>query len=304
MMQIDKTMTNNHTVLSVLINEELNKFLNEINNEDIINPQKIDLYAEYNRLNNLLFNNQLPEVTMKWNNRRGSLGLVNFFYNKNLRESKINFLAISSFHATPYRVFNDVLAHEMIHIKTMVTKTFDLKDGHGRPFTNEANRINSMGLGFNITKTNDEELNVSDKVKENAKTLIAIIIRLDGKFYISVTTPSVFNAEYNYIVNIYQKLLNYGRYKTIDILAIQTKNPELLKYGIRRSYKNRIKYFDLPINFFNELSNDKAIFHKELVKGEPFFTYNLFGENELGNNKLNKDNDLDKTDDWQEMTIS
>ena len=282
--------------LTSLINEELNKFLNEINGDEIINPKKLDLYSEYNRLNGLLFNNQLPEITMKWNNRKGSLGLVSFFYSRSLREAKINFLAMSSFHATPYRVFNDVLAHEMIHIKNIVDKTFDPKDGHGRPFISEANRINSMGLGFNITKINDEELNVSDENKLNIRTLVAVILKVNSEYNITVTTPNVFNSEYNYIVNIYQKLLNYDRYKTVDILAIQTKNPELLKYGIRRTYKNGIKYSKLPIDLLKELANDKTIFHKELVKGEPYFTYNLFGENDLKNNELN--------DDWQEMTIS
>lgn len=246
-----------------VIQEEVKLFLTEnqqYQDTDKIDFRNINLYNEYNELNQQLFGGKLPKVMMKWSSRKTSLGHVNFRVERRSTEIIINHLAISNFYAMTYRVFLNTLAHEMIHIEQKEKGYYEeiRYNPHGNFFRSEAHRINNMGLGYNITKSNEEQLGVSDKTKNSMKSLIGIILNIDGKYYISVTTPNVFNAQHLILFRIFEKLVTRGKYKKVEITVVETQNPELIKYRVAKSF-NSVAYAPLSDALFEQLLEDKII---------------------------------------------
>jgi len=241
-----------------VIKEEIQNFLNEKEyaNGEIIKFNEIDLTGEYNKLNKLLFDNELPNVPMKWSNRKGNLGHVKALRNRFTREVKIVHLAISSFHAMPYYIFKDTLAHEMIHVKQLSTGEVG---SHGMSFLREMRRINGMGLGFNIDIRSEDKLEVSDTAKLKAKTLIAFIMNIDGKYYLTVTTSNVYATESDYVFNLYQRVVNSGKYNTVEFTIVESNEPELMKFRIARTFRSGFKYSELSDELLDKLLQGKII---------------------------------------------
>lgn len=259
--------------LKNIILEELNGFfineVHEFRDDEIVDFRKIDLNREYDKYNKLLFNNELPRVPMRWSNRKTSLGHVKYLRNNNTGEIKIEHLAMSGFFSIPYSNFKSTLAHEMIHVKLLTTGKDDRWDKHGHNFMAEANRINDMGLGFSISAFNTEDFGVSDKTKQNMKTLIAIILELDGNFFVSVTTPNVFTSDMDFIFNLFERIVQRGKYHTVEITAVETKNPELLKYKTNRTYRSKISYAKVSDELLEQLLNDRIIKTAKFIQGQP-----------------------------------
>ena len=189
--------------------------------------------------------------------------------NRSTGEFRVEHLAISNFYKTSYKLFKNTLAHEMIHVKTYTSGKRDWGGAHGFLFLEEAARINNMGLGYKITTANTEEVGVSDKVTQNMKTLIGIILDLDGNYYLSVTTPNVFNTDFDFLMNLYEKLVNRGKYNSVEITVVETKNPSLVTYRQTRSYKRGFSYGKLSDELLEQLLNDKIIKSVKLKKGTP-----------------------------------
>ena len=257
----------NKKILNIVKEEIRNFAINEIADDEIIKFGEINLSNEYDKLNKQLFNSELPSVPMKWSNRKGNLGHVQAMRNRFTGEIKIMHLAISSFHAMPYRVFRDTMAHEMIHVKQLAVNKEP--GSHGWSFLREADRINKMGLGYNITVRSKEQLSISDKVKGSGKELIAIILEIDGNFYVSVTTPTVFASDGNYIFNLFERVVQNGRFNSVEINAIETTNPQLLKYPLKRTYRKGISYTKLSDTLLDELLHDRIIKTVRLKRGSP-----------------------------------
>jgi hypothetical protein len=255
--------------LKSLIQEEVAKFLNEAvdhTDDEIVGRQNIDLQFEYNKLNQQLFDGTLPIVPLKWDNSKRRLGVVTAARNRFTGEMKVVNLGMSVFYKTNYRQFKNTLAHEMIHVKQIVTGQ---NGSHGWSFDKEAYRINGMGLGYDITHKNNEEIQVSDEIKANAKTLIAIVYDVDGEYFLSVTTPNVYNNDFDFLLTYYERALNRGLVRNVEITAIESKNPELIGKRILRSFRRGFSYSRLSDNLLEQLLNDKIIKSVKLKKGVP-----------------------------------
>jgi|JFJP01.1.fsa_nt_gi hypothetical protein len=269
----------NTLLLKSLITEEVSKILNErpYADEDIVDRNDINIQDEYDKLNQQLFNGILPKVPLLWkDNRKKTHGYVHGTYNRYTGEVTISYLAMSSFHKFTYRQFKNVLAHEMIHIKQMSS---GYRGGHGWDFMKEMNRINGMGLGFKITVFAEETAGVSDDVK-NGRTLIGMIFNIDGKYYLSVTTPKVFNTEGEYLFDFVERLVNGGKYNSFEITAVETKNPALLSFIIARSLRRGFKYGPLSNDLLEQLLNDNIIKNVKFERGKP----KVVSENQIDEN--------------------
>lgn len=274
-----------------LITEELNKLINEYDENQNILETAIDLNEEYNKLNQQLFGGKLPEVPLKFGPTKRSYGRVVGTVNRMTREVKVSFLEISEFYKMTYRQFKNILAHEMIHVYQMAV--MQEKGGHGWDFMREARRINGMGLEFEITERNGEDMAVADDIKANAKkrTLIAIVINIDGNYSVTLTTPSVYNAEADQVFNIFDKAVNvYGKYREVEITVIETQNPELMGMPVARTFKRRISSVPLSDRLLEVLLNDKIIKEVKIKKGAPM----TVSEQTLPSNVSNNPGELEQ----------
>jgi hypothetical protein len=259
-----------NTRLISIINEEVGGFLNEFAEEDMVDSRNINLQKEYDDLNKLLWDGKLPQVLLKFDSKKNGYGRVNGLVNRMTREIKIQHLAISNLYKYTYRQFKNIMAHEQIHVYQMgILKN---RGGHGWDFEREARRINGMGLGFNITAMNGEDILASDQAKEKfgKKKLIAIILNMDGHYSVTLTTPNVYNAEFSLLQNIFEGLVNRrGKYNSVEITVIETSNPELMGFPVSKSFKKSIRSIPLSDRLFEQLLNDNIIKQVRIKRGVP-----------------------------------
>jgi hypothetical protein len=264
-----------HPKLLKIIKEEFEEIIisEEPAKDEILDFNEINLYDEYNKLNKLLFNGSLPEVPMKWSNRKRALGHVKFKHFKNTGKISNMELWISKFFSVTYQQFLNTLAHEMIHIYQLSKPNpLSQMDGkHGSDFMKEAQRINNMGLGFNITKTNGEDLALSQETKEKiqGKKLIVLLYNFDGDRVIAVTTPKIYERDNRILFDFIERLVNSGRYNKIEVDVILSNNPILHKsYRQQRSITS-IRAQGAKKELLDDLERDNTI--RKLV----FTRYNV-----------------------------
>lgn len=235
----------------VLISEE------EYQPNDKLDLNNVNLYTEFQKLNQSLFGGNVPEVPMKWSRRKTALGHVKFQRSLNTGQVKNIELWMSTFFDITYRQFLNTLAHEMIHV-LLETSPNPPYLPHGREFHREADRINAMGLGFNITETNGEDLAMSDATKQRiaGKKFIGIILDLDGKDFLAVTSRQVYERDFESLVNIFDGLVNRRhKYNRVEINVVESQNTELMKYKQQRSFARGISYSPLSEELMVELLN-------------------------------------------------
>lgn len=216
--------------------------------DEIVTIANIDLQHEFDKLNNLLFNGELTTIPLDWSKTRGKYGHVRYQYNRATRMPiKINGLFITKFFKITYRKFKDILAHEMIHVKniqdSMRNRTPRYRgDAHGYEFMKELNRINSMGLGFNVTDKEYDSHDVSDDIK--GKEMYIGVLRLEGLksgTFIIAMTPTAYNQRYR-IVDIFNQTIKSGKYKSVDIEYFKVDSPYFLKFRQQRNFNTNVGY--------------------------------------------------------------
>jgi hypothetical protein len=255
--------------LKKIIQEELDKFVSEADghsDEEIVNAKNIDLRKEYNELNAQLFGNKLPEIQLKWDNSKTRLGVVRYMSNRVTGAIKVEYLGMSGFYNINYRQFKNTLAHEMIHVEQLAV--FRERGSHGWSFMREADRINNMGLGFKITTKNDEDIPTVNQEK-SANDLIAIIYELDGQFFLSVTTPRVWDTDKESLIGFFQREVNKGKYRNVEITVVESRNPQLVGKRILRGMQRSFSYSPLPDRLLDELLNDNIIDSRKITKKAP-----------------------------------
>lgn len=259
----------------------------EYQDDDIIDPTRVNLRDEYRKLNTQLFNDELPTVPMKWSNRKGNLGHVRAQINRVTREAKIAYLAISSFHAMPYKIFRNTLAHEMIHVKLLSNGQDDPHSHHGHAFHSEGRRINDMGLGYNITTRSEDQLEVSDLAmkKASGKSFICMILEIDGRKMLNVTTQRVYDAEGQNVFNLFQKLVNRGKYREVNIMVVESSDPELIKYRVSRTFQRGLSYAPISDELLDRLLQGDVI-RSERIR-----------------NNMSESEDVNAESNWVDVTI-
>ncbi len=240
--------------INTLLKELFNHHLNEIRehaDDEIVDYDEIDLQQEFAKLNALLFNNKLQTPVLNWGKRKTSHGHVSATRNRQTGAITIKALEISRFSEMPYKDFKDVLAHEMIHVNLLQN---NIKDGHGWRFQTEMDRINSMGLGFNITITAEKEYNLSKFAPQKMAPLVALLFDTDrGKNNLILMSTKTYQNESHHIERIMSNLIKSGKYKTAELNYVLTDNIKLIKYKVSRTFERGFGSYPINEAFADEI---------------------------------------------------
>lgn len=127
--------------------------------------QHIDLSKLYDKFNKKYFNRELPDIKIKWSNRRRSMGTVLASRNNTTGIITIKHLEISKHLNIDEDKLNALMVHEMIHVYIMHTLQLNEKNGgHGTEFHKKLDELNRK-TPFVIPATEDEnDFGVSDHV--------------------------------------------------------------------------------------------------------------------------------------------
>ena len=217
----------------------------EYSDTDVIDFNEIDIYHEYNKLNDLLFDGKLSRVPIILNNRKNAHGTVKSTINRRTGEINIQSLSMSKFLNVPYKFFKDVLAHEMIHVSLLQR---NINAGHDWRFVREMDRINKMGLGFNISVTTDSSMldDFEVSTKKNV-VLIFCVININGREkYVAVMRENVYTDQGSQISKIFNQTVKSGKYKEVVLEFYKSDEPYLQKLKIQRSFMRSIGYEKIP----------------------------------------------------------
>jgi hypothetical protein len=236
----------------------------EHTDDEIVDYNEINLQHEYDRLNSLLFDGNLQPVTMLWNKRKGAHGTVKGTRNKITGKITLKSLSMSQFLKVPYKFFKDVLAHEMIHVFWMQR---DVNDKHGELFIREMNRINSMGLGFNVSVRSDSsevsKFEISSSAIKQGLELVCLLMDTDkNKNMLSVMKYDAYKRESYRIMGIYNFLVNKKpKYKFANGEFFLSTNPKLQGMQIQRSFRS-VSYNTIDESLANELKQNSKFLSK------------------------------------------
>ena len=216
--------------------------------DEMVTFANIDLRHEFDKLNNMLFNGDLTSIPLAWSNTKAKYGHVKYQYSRaNRLPLRIHGLFITKFFKITYKKFKDILAHEMIHVKniqdSMRTNTPRYKgDAHGVEFFRELNRINAMGLGFNVTDKEYDSHDVSDNVK--GKEMYVGVLRVNGVksgTFIIAMTPLAYSQR-SRIVDIFNQAIRSGKYKSVEVEYFKVDSPYFLKFRQQRNFNTNVGY--------------------------------------------------------------
>lgn len=132
-------------MLSDLLSAAL-RLREDYEDHELVNPDTLDLQAEYRRLNQRLFDGKLGTYPMRWNSKKAVLARVIGSGIKDRPETrKVKVVEFSKLFELTYRQFLDRLAHEMIHVFVIESGKNDFGGMHGYMFQREMKRINTLG---------------------------------------------------------------------------------------------------------------------------------------------------------------
>lgn len=237
----------------------LDKYLSErilttFGEHDEVDYTKINLQKEYDHLNRLLFNDELPTVKLKWDKKKGAAGHVRHVRNRMTGAVTIQHLSISVFRRTTYREFLDVLAHEMIHVHNIVNSLQEkMFDAHGTYFIKEMNRINSSGYGFNVTITKDSHAlsGVSSHVKLN-KPLIICLFTMSGKSNIIVMSQNTWLSQAEVLENAFTGWVKRGKTDKVEYAFIKSYDANLKMYKVQTSFTRKVSWNSIDADKWRE----------------------------------------------------
>jgi hypothetical protein len=252
------------------IDEEALYEAKEHTDDEIVDFNEIDLQHEYNKLNSLLFKGNLQPVTMLWNKRKGAHGVVKGTRNRSTGKITLTSLSMSQFLKVPYKFFKDVLAHEMVHVFWMQQ---DVNAKHGPLFVREMNRINSMGLGFNVSVRSDSsetsKFEMSQDVVRQGMELVCLLMNTDKeKNMLSVMKYDAYKKEAHRIIDIYDYLVNTKpKYRFVEGEFFLSTNPKLQARKIQRSFGS-VSYTLVDESLIDELKQNAKFLCKFVINND------------------------------------
>jgi hypothetical protein len=80
-----------------------------------------------------------------------------------------------------------------------------------------------------------------------------------------------------------------GKYRKVEIMAVESRNPQLLKYRVQRTYKKGVAHGPMSDELLNDLLSSKLIKRVIFETGKVKYMSETDNDNNAGN--------------WEEITI-
>ena len=145
-------------------------------------------------------------------------------------------MVLSKFLSVPYHVFLNTLAHEMIHVYQGVHEIREENGNHGPVFYEQMKRINSMGLGFNVSVTLDSsDLPVAGHIK--VKPLVVMLFNYGSTKGIAVMDTKLV-LDSSGVDKIWNYATRTGKTKKVEGDLYVCEIPDLMKKHINKSLKS------------------------------------------------------------------
>jgi len=197
-----------------------------------------DLKADYDMLNDKMFDGKLKPVPLRWMRTKYKLGVMAY-----TETGKIEYVGISYFYVQTRQQYLNVLAHEMIHVYLDQTGANE-KDAHGYKFMFMLKALNEKFPEFNITKS-DNAADFTVGVSGGDKTYGVVLIDEDGKLSLVAVQAKLFTDT---VIDVFiDELTKYTKSpgnvfqstKSLKIGFYKSSHPDIPKFKIKKSLSLR-----------------------------------------------------------------
>lgn len=183
------------------------------------------LYHKYDEFNRAIFSSALPRIRLKIGRGAHTLGCLHRGAGRNMRDLGSWFISISSRYDFPQAMLEDILIHEMIHLKIALSGVADTS-AHGPRFKSLMKEINERhGRNISVSIRLPEQVRASDS--RPAKSYI-LTCRIDERdMFMRCASTRIFEA--------YRQMVSHPRISDIQIFF--SISPELKRYKNVRTLK-------------------------------------------------------------------
>lgn len=203
-----------------------------------------DIKAEYQKWNKKIWGGKLPAVPLKWGHLKSVTGKVVVVMGREDDPTtwKIKYLVLSDLLESTRDELSSTLVHEMIHVYLLAS---GVNENHGPQFRAELNRVQRL-VPFPVRLEDDVQgRRVSRKVK--AKRVGVALFR-EGPgvvVYPASKMPDVIDS----FILMYRMVKREPR----DIVFLESADPELSRYSVRRKAEPRLTYSPIEPDFADRL---------------------------------------------------
>lgn len=226
--------------------------------EDIVTRKTFNLQKEYDKYNRELFGGKLPKIPLKWVTNKGIGGKVVLTGQRGRPETyKIKYLAMSDFLEEEEEGFRAQFLHELVHVYVDFVAQFGDPNPHGHFFQHTCIEIGKKA-GIQIPLKNDDitHKKVSSKIK--AKTLLVVLIYLNGKQHGIQLFPKDKLDDVMYVYKEFPKE-DWFKRKKVYLKLVMSNDKELMKYPVKRKVDGGLGGYEVSDEYFNALEKNKGI---------------------------------------------
>lgn len=200
-------------------------------------PSIITLQKWYAEFNVMIFNNELPFVTIDYSRSKTRMGSVTYYWRPSYKRFKK--LSISNVYKFTENEYKHILLHEMIHIWQFVN---NIKPNHSYSFIKMMNRVNNITNNhYNVTTKYFGKLIINET---NHKECILVTFRVDGGIGLVKANDKNLDAALHRLSKIY---------KDIELYRCKGCNCESLSYYRRNT--RTYKFYSIE-QFNNKFTNE------------------------------------------------
>ena len=159
----------------------------------------------------------------------------------------------------------------MIHVYQDNNNIREANGNHGIVFHQQMNRINSLGLGFNVTITgNSDGFKINDDAMKQ-KGLVVIFVKTDKSvgWQFSVAKPQTYETQKELISELYEDLVyQENKYKHVVCEFYLSRDIELHRLSLNRSFKRGISSYNIDDKTYQKYKNDAQFLSSFIVSNK------------------------------------
>jgi predicted metallopeptidase len=214
----------------------------------------IDMQADWDRLNDMMFGGALRRVPLRWMTSKHRLGVMTYD-----GPGVIKYVGVSDFYDMSRQQYLDVLAHEMIHV-WLEQSGVNERDAHGPRFLAKVRELNERFPDFDIKKSENAE-GYSVTAGKKSKEYGAVVFKDGDKYSVVVADARAVSDERavdDFIEGIRKHALR--GFSRLEVKMYLSRNPELAKFKVKRSLSLKsMELFVLKPELAKELESDELV---------------------------------------------
>jgi hypothetical protein len=208
---------------------------------------KWNLQEEYEKFNQLYFQGELPQITLRYKNLRVH-GVCISFQNKDTKVLRLDRIEISNRYHMSYENFKRVLIHEMIHAYLSVHQLTE-REMHGVRFLSMMRNLNNRyGLSIDV----NAEMEGVAKVNKNVYDVWLVHKLKENKYVLAFLKDDKDEKGMQAVGSRYYTPNN-------RLIHMKSSSSELMGFGLSRSAKTMKMYLIDKEMFDKILSSGKVL---------------------------------------------